>query len=330
MIIKFGQSAMMALESVSSRAGCRAVARVGLCLALSLPLAAGCGGSPAASNAGDPIPVVAGFYPLRFVAERVGGDRVRVADLTKPGAEPHDLTLTARQIADIREAGLVVYLAGFQPEIDEAVQEQAKDRAFDAAAVEPLRPAPSGAADADHAGERHANEGLDPHVWLDPVRFAAIADRLAERFGELDRGHAADFRSRAGALRAELETLDREYTTGLATCQRRDLVTSHTAFGYLASRYRLEQVAITGVDPEEEVSPGRLTEVAEVARRRGATTIFFETLVSPKLAETLAREVGARAEVLDPIEGLPPGEAGDYLSIMRANLSRLRPALGCA
>src|SRR5690606_34389362 len=180
-----------------------------------------------------------------------------------------------------------VHLKGFQPSLDETVAQEATSAAFDVAAVQPLLPGPA---------------GRDPHLWLDPTRLATVADRLADRLGQLDPDHAADFRSRAAALRAELERLDREYAEGLATCQRREIVVSHAAFGYLAQRYDLEQVAITGLTPESEPSPQRLADVANTARAHQATTIFFETLASPALAEAVAREVGARTAVLDPLE----------------------------
>jgi zinc transport system substrate-binding protein len=319
MIVNTGQSRGMAV-----------LRRVPLSLLLAGVLAGGsaCETGATAGSDGGVTSVIAGFYPLRYIAERVGGERVRVSNLTRPGAEPHDLELSARQVAQIHDAGLVVYLAGLQPAVDEVVAAEAPKRAFDVAAVEPLRPAPAGAAE-EGGRKAHANEAKDPHVWLDPVRLAAISDALADRLATIDAAHAADFRTRAAVLHADLAALDRAYATGLANCERHDLVTSHTAFGYLADRYHLTQVPITGLAPDEEASPQRVADVAAVAKERGATTIFFETLVSPKLAETIAREIGARAEVLDPIEGLPKGSTDDYLSVMRANLGRLRTALGC-
>ncbi|WFE31611.1 metal ABC transporter substrate-binding protein [Micromonospora sp. WMMD975] len=298
------------------------------------------GGLAACSDGGgggsdpDRVDVVAAFYPLQFLAERIGGDRVVVGNLTKPGAEPHDLELNPRQVGQVVDAELIVYLTGFQPAVDEAVEQNGGDRAFDVAGVAPLRDAAAGGH--EHEGEDgHQEEagheeggGKDPHLWLDPTRLATVGDRLAERLGAVDPDHAADYTARAGALRDELTTLDTEYAEGLRTCQRREIVTSHTAFGYLAERYRLEQIGLTGLTPESEPSPQRLAEVAEEAREHRAGTIFFETLVSPKVAETIAREVGARTAVLDPIEG-PPAE-GDYLSAMRANLQTLRTALDCS
>jgi zinc transport system substrate-binding protein len=302
---------------------------------LTVAALAGCGTDAPADGK---LSVVTAFYPLEFLSSRIGGDAVRVSTLTKPGAEPHDVELNPRQVGEVASAGLAVHLSGFQPAVDDAVAREAKDRAFDAASVVELLPAatdPHGHGHGEEGGaepvEEHAEEtgGKDPHVWLDPARYATIADRLAERLGQADPAHAADYTARARALHAELDALDAEFAAGLKTCQRRELVTSHSAFNYLAARYRLTQIGISGISPESEPSPQRLATVTAEAREHGATTIFFETLVSPKVAETIAREVGARTAVLDPLEGLTEA-GGDYFSVMRANLAALTTALGCA
>jgi zinc transport system substrate-binding protein len=302
---------------------------------LTLGATAACGddatGSPGGN--GGRLSVVAAFYPLQFLSERIGGPEVSVHNLTKPGAEPHELELGPLQVSQISEAGLVVYLKGFQPAVDQAIEQQAKDRAFDAAAVQPLLDAAAGAHEQGDgaSGTQHEEStgAKDPHVWLDPTRLATIGDKLAERLGAADPAHAADYIARATAVRSDLEALDAEYTRKLTTCQRREIITSHSAFNYLALRYRLQQVGITGISPEAEPSPQRLSAVATEARAHHATTIFFETLVSPKIADTIATEVGAKTAVLDPLEGLSePG--GDYLSVMRTNLTALGTALGCS
>ncbi|MDP9791594.1 zinc transport system substrate-binding protein [Catenuloplanes nepalensis] len=291
---------------------------------------AGCGDDSGASAApGDKLGVVAAFYPLQFVAERVGGDAVAVTNLVKPGAEPHDLELNPQQVGQLTDARLVVYLKGFQPAVDEAIAQNNPDRAFEVSGTVPLL---SGEAHS-HEGEEHAEEeegGTDPHIWLDPTRLATVADAVAGKLGEADPEHAADYTARAAALRTELTALDTEFTSGLQTCERREIVTSHTAFAYLADRYKLEQIGISGISTEDEPSPQRLAEVATEAKEHGATTIFFETLVSPKLAETIAQEVGAKAEVLDPLEGLADGATGDYFTVMRTNLTSLKTALSCS
>jgi zinc transport system substrate-binding protein len=315
-------------------------------LGSALALAA-CGGGDAASGtqeasvAREPLDVVVGFYPYQYVTERVGGDDVVVSNLTAPGAEPHDLELSPQQVAQLSEADLVVYSAGFQPAVDEAVEQQAADRAFDVLSAVELREYAEAALgeDADDHADDHADEesgehgeegheGEDPHVWLDPVRLSEVADAVADQLAEAAPERADAFRERADELRADLEALDTELETGLSSCARTEMVTSHDAFGYLADRYGLDQVAISGLSPEDEPSPRRLAEVAQFAQERGVTTIFFEELVSPRVAESLAREVGAETQVLSPLEG--PPEAGDYLDGMRANLEALRTALDCA
>ncbi|MBM2621767.1 zinc ABC transporter substrate-binding protein [Actinoplanes sp. LDG1-06] len=296
---------------------------------LVLAALAGCGdqAGSAGRTADGTFEIVTAFYPLQFLSERIGGDMVSVTNLTKPGAEPHDIELTPRQVGDVAAAGLAVYIKGFQPAVDEAIDLEAKDKAFDAASAVTLLPA-GGEDDHGHEHEEAAG-GEDPHVWLDPVRLATIADQLAERLAQADPGHAAGYTERARALHTELTTLNTEFADGLKNCQRRELVTSHTAFAYLAARYDLHQVGITGISPEAEPSPQRLAAVAKEARETGTTTIYFETLVSPAVAETIAREVGAKTAVLDPLEGLVD-QTGDYFSVMRQNLTALTSGLGCS
>jgi zinc transport system substrate-binding protein len=273
------------------------ISRIVLILVSAL-LLAGCG----AGGSGGKNSVVAAFYPLAYAAERIGGPGFHVENLTPPGAEPHDLELTPREVGRIVNASVVLYLShGFQPAVSKAV-EQARGRKVDVLAGLPLH-------------------GNDPHVWLDPLLFARIGTKIGAALRRPSSGFVADMRK-----------LDEAYRSGLRDCKRREIVTSHAAFGYLAARYGLEQVAITGLAPESEPSPQQLAHVVEVVRRTHATTVFFETLVSPRLAETVAREVGARTAVLDPIEGLTPDEqkrGDDYLTLMRGNLVALRKALAC-
>jgi zinc transport system substrate-binding protein len=304
-VFNCGRIAIMANPRVKRPTRTTAAILAGL---LALTAAAACERGRAA--AGDGVSVLAAFYPLRYVAERVGGPSVTVDSLVPPGAEPHDLELTAQMVRAVADADLVVYLRGFQPQVDATIDQQAPRTALDVTTVQALT--------AD-----------DPHIWLDPTRLAAVGDAVAARLAAVAPESAAGFRERAASLRTDLEQLDREYADGLADCARREIVTSHAAFGYLAQRYRLTQIAITGLSPEAEPSPGRLAEVTRLAREHRVTTIFFETLVSPRLAETLAREVGARPEVLDPIEAVAPDSTDDYRSVMLANLGRLRTALDC-
>jgi len=261
--------------------------------------AAGCGGSVSGETT-----IVAAFYPLAYAAAHVAGPQAEVVDLTPPGAEPHDLELSPRDVERVREAALVVYAGnGFQPAVQQAVEGRSGP-SLDVLA---------------RAGVR----GRDPHVWLDPVRFASIVRRIATALG---RPAAAD------GLVARLHALDREYRRGLAHCARRQVVTSHAAFGYLAARFGLEQVPLVGLQPEAEPGPREVARLVEDVRATGATTVFSEPLASPALADAVAREAGVATAVLDPLEGLTSREvdAGDdYFTVMRRNLAALRAALGC-
>ena len=268
---------------------------------------AGCGGGSSSKGR----TVVASFYPLAFAAQQIGGDTIDVRNLTPPGVEPHDLELSGSDVRTIADADLVLYFGeGFQPSLQAAIDSTS---AHGVDLLDAVKTRPGG----------DGEPGVDPHVWLDPVRYAAIAERIGE---ELDR------RPEGEQFAAKLRALDREFRRGLSGCKRDEIVTSHAAFGYLAERYGLKQVAITGIAPEVEPTPRDLEQVVREVRAVGATTVFFETLVSPRLAETVAREVGAKTAVLDPIEGLTAEEAAageDYFSVMRENLAALRKALGC-
>lgn len=305
-----------------------------------LPLLAACGtdGAGSADDA-DRVQVAAAFYPVAYLAERVGGDHVAVETLTEPGAEPHDLELTVRQTAAVAEADLVVYLAGFQPAVDEAVTQQASETAVDAPVARRGLDDEDEAVDDDHADDDHAEEGHDadhdhdgedPHLWLDPLHMAATAEEYAARLAEVDPENAEDYRANAEAVVSEMEALDHAYEEGLGTCERSVVVVSHDAFGYLG-RYGLDFEPIAGISPDAEPSPARLGALTDLVRDTGVTTIFTETLASPRLADTLADEVGVRTDVLDPIEGLTDDTAGeDYVSLMKSNLEALQQANGCS
>lgn len=252
---------------------------------------------------------MAAFYPLAFAAERVAGPGAEVVSLTPIGAEPHDLELTPGDLDGVLSADLVVFVAGMQPALDHALRMR-RGPVLDVlavAGVEPLR-GPS---------------GTDPHVWLDPRRFALVAREIAAALGP-----PAD----SSAFVRELEALDAELERGLANCARRELVTAHAAFGYLADRYRLQQVAISGWSPESEPAPRDLERLVRAARAGGATTIFVEPLVSPLVARTVAREIGAVTAMLQPLEVISAEQAArgeTYLSLMRANLAALQTGLSC-
>jgi zinc transport system substrate-binding protein len=278
-----------------------------------------------ASAAATKHDIVAAFYPVAYAVQRVGGERVDVTNLTPAGAEPHDLELTPKQVDEILDAR-VVFVMGhrFQP----AVEQAAGNR--DGPTVTLLDRLPI------NAGTKKVNENdptaLDPHVWLDPVLMRSIVEQVRAGLSKSDPKGASTYARNAAAFDRELVALDGRYRAGLADCKRDLIVTAHEAFGYLARRYGLRQEGVSGLSPDAEPDPRRIADLTDLARREGVTVIFTETLLSPRIADTLAREVGVTTEVLDPIEGLTPKEAGrgeNYVSIMDDNLAKLHHALGC-
>ena len=295
---------------------------------------AGCGSSSPGGD-GDKPDVVTSFYPIQFATERIAGGALDVSVLTKPGAEPHDLEITPQDLARMTQASFVVYSKGFQPAVDEAVEQVEPDRLVDVSGAANLSLTP--ASDEGHADESaeehagHAHEGADPHFWLDPQRYASVAQAIGARLAAVDPDGAATLDRNTQAFVDELARLDAEFTTGLKSCSIRALVTSHSAFTYLAERYGFEQHGISGVSPEAEPSAAGLARINALVRDRGVTTIYQETLVEPHFAQTVAASSGARVATLDPLEGITDASAGkDYFEVMRSNLATLKQGQDCS
>ena len=302
--------------------------------------------SPAAAGGSSALTVMASFYPLQYVTEQVGGNLVTVESLTPPGTEPHDLELSPASVASLESAAAVVYLSGFQPAVDDAIKQASPARVLDVseeatlpaghseeehAAETPTDGAATEEAHADETEEAHAGEesAQDLHYWLDPERLSHTAHAVAEELGKADPANAAAYEANAETLSGKLTTLDEDFKQGLATCETRTIVVSHEAYGYLANKYDLKQAGISGLAPDTEPSPARLAEIGQVVKDEGVSTIFTETLVNPKVAETLAADLNVKSALLDPLEGLTDASS-DYEKVMRQNLEALRTALNCA
>lgn len=301
----------------------------------------GCGsdGETAGGNGVSPaeadLTIVTGIYPLEWLAQEIGGDTTAVVQLTEPGAEPHDLELSGRQIAETSEADIVFYVEGLQPAVDEAVAQEAEEASLDVADLVSLRPADGGEGEGhDHEGEGeedgHDHGPHDPHFWLDVDLMAETAQALAERMGEAHPEGADTYLREAERVTGELAAIGEEYEEGLSSCEHREVVVGHTAFSYLTDHYDLEQIGVSGVDPETEPSPAQIAAIADVVNERDISTIFTEPLMPAETADTIAAETDARVEVLDPLEGVTDQSPGDdYPSIMRGNLEALTTALAC-
>ncbi|MEU9254310.1 metal ABC transporter substrate-binding protein [Streptomyces sp. NPDC048270] len=297
-----------------------------------------CSGAGAAESGGKDgtLDVTASFYPMQFLAEQIGKDHVKVDTLTKPGVEPHDLEITPKQTGQLADADVILYLKSLQPAVDKAVAQSGVKNVVDAATLTKLEAHAASGHDHGPEGEgeeghdyAHGEAGEDPHVWLDPAKYAEIAKGVGAALEKADPGHAADYKKNTDDLVAKLTALDTEFKDGLANTAGRTFITTHSAFGYLAERYGLDQEGISGVDPESEPSPARMKELQEIAKKENVSTVFFETLASDKTAKSLAGDTGLKTDVLDPLEGITDKSQGaDYFEVMRSNLKNLQKALG--
>ena len=303
---------------------------------LGLATLSACAGDSSATGNSDKFDVVASFYPMAFLAEQIGGDHVKVTSLTEPGQEPHDLEISTQQRAQLEESDAALFLKGLQPAVDEAVGQTGIKTKIDAATLTTLED--HGNTEHSHEGEEaHAEEGhseeeehaRDPHIWLDPVKYAEVAEGVGKAFEKADPDHAADYKKNTEALVGKLNGLNTQFQDGLKSTKSKVFFTNHAAFGYLAERYGLTQEAISGLDPESEPSAARVKELQQEAKADGVTTVFYETLVSDKTAKTLAKDANLKKDVLDPLEGITDKSRGDdYFQVMEANLKALRTALG--
>ena len=326
--------------------------------ALALSACTSTASSGDSSSKDGSLTVMASLYPLKYLAEKVGGEHVSVTSLTPDGAEPHDLELSPKMVDSLSSADAVIYLAGFQSAVDDAIEQQAPKTVIDVSSAAELieagsdanHPAEeeateetqSGETDAhDHDHEGHDHEGhdhadhdhhhdmsADPHFWLDPIRMAKAATLVGDKLAEADSAHADTYKANAKALAEELTALGDTLVTKTSKCQVKTFVTAHTAFGYLADRTGLTQVGISGLDPESSPSPARLAEIGQIAKEQGVTTIFTEALIDPKVAQTLADDLGITTAVLDPIESQTDASK-DYAAVMQANIDALTKANNC-
>ena len=290
------------------------------------------------------LTVMASFYPLQYLADKIGGEHVTVTSLTPAGAEPHDLELSPKTVDALSSADAVIYLAGFQSAVDEAIEQQGPKTVID---VSPAVQLVEAGVDANHPSEEedegtdeaqsseadghedhHHDMSADPHFWLDPVRMANAATLVGDKLAEANPANAEMYKTNAKALKDELTSLGNDLVSKTSTCQIKTFVTAHTAFGYLADRTGLTQVGISGLDPDSSPSPARLAEISQIAKDQGVTTIFTEALIDPKIAQTLADDLGITTAVLDPIES-QTDPSKDYSGVMNDNINALTKALNC-
>ncbi|MEK0317812.1 metal ABC transporter substrate-binding protein [Cohnella sp. 56] len=301
-------------------------------------LLAGCGKNSGASDAQDDakLNVVTTFYPMYEFSRQVGGEHANVTALIPPGVEPHDWEPSAKDMVKLKEADVFVYNGIVEGWAEDALSSAANDKRLVVKASEGIT-LMEGLPEEEEEGEEaheheheHEDHALDPHVWLNPVLAQQEVAAIEAAFELADPEHKDDYKKNAEAYIAELKKLDEQYQAGLKDTKRKEFVTQHAAFGYLAKQYGLTQVPIAGLSPEQEPSPASMADIAEFAKQHQVKTIFFETLVEPKVAQTVADEIGAKTDVLNPLEGLTDEDRKnnlDYIGIMKNNLEALKKAL---
>ncbi|MED4568392.1 metal ABC transporter substrate-binding protein [Brevibacillus agri] len=289
------------------------------------------------------------IYPLEYVAKRIGGDHVEVTNIIPPGVEPHDYEPTAKDMVALANADIFAYNgSGLELWVDKAVGNLDKNKTVIVNASEGLDLLKATEHEHEHEGEAATEEGhehegeaateehghdhgeFDPHVWLDPTKLKAQAEKVKNTLVQKDQAHAADYEKNYAQLAADLDQLDQEFKNMVSQAAKKEFMTSHSAFSYLANRYGLEQVSISGLNPADEPSPAELKSLVEHVKEHNISYVMFETLVWPKVAEVIAKEAGVKTATLNPLEGLTEEDvkAGrDYLSIMRDNLETLKVAL---
>ena len=301
---------------------------------LSLSLLTGCGTQPADTAAGDGrLRVLTSFYPMYDFACKIGGDCIDVTNMVPSGTEPHDWEPSTNDLKNLEKADVFIYNgADMEPWADDLLVSRSDTlRVVEASENVELRTTDG---EHEHAHEHedadHHHGDFDPHVWLDPENAKIEMEAIRDALCAADPENSTVFQSNYEKYAVELDALDAEFREKLAPLPNRTIVVAHEAFGYLCDAYGLTQVGIEGLSPDSEPDPGRMAEVIDFVREHSISTIFFEELVSPKVAEAIASETGAQAKMLSPLEGLSDEQAAagaDYFSVMHDNLAALMEAL---
>ena len=301
---------------------------------LSLSLLTGCGTQPADTAADDGrLRVLTSFYPMYDFACKIGGDCIDVTNMVPSGTEPHDWEPSTNDLKNLEKADVFIYNgADMEPWADDLlVSRSDKLRVVEASENVELRTTDGEHEHAhEHEGADHHHGDFDPHVWLDPENAKIEMEAIRDALCAADPENSTVFQSNYEKYATELDALDAEFREKLAPLPNRTIVVAHEAFGYLCDAYGLTQVGIEGLSPDSEPDPGRMAEVIDFVRDHSISTIFFEELVSPKVAEAIASETGAQAKMLSPLEGLSDEQAAagaDYFSVMHDNLAALMEAL---
>ena len=288
------------------------------------------GGASSPTARPEKVRLVTTLYPLEYFARRIGGNLVDVTNLVAPGVEAHDFEPSPGDMRSMSAADVIVVNgAGFEPWIDRAVANLGGEPKL---VIEASRAFSLNGASATAGATKLSASGVDPHYWLDPLKASAQAEAVRDALMAVAPAHGEVYKNNAARLIEEIELLHDQYSSALQQCRLDTFVTSHAAFGHLASRYGLVQLPLTGTSPEAEPATARLARLTKQIRSAGVRYVLAETTGSRRLSQTVADEIGATLLDIHALESLTPEQAsrGDtYLSIMRSNLESLRTALEC-
>lgn len=283
------------------------------------------------STPDDATVVITTTYPLTFIAERIGGDRISVTQLVKPGVEAHDFEPAPSDVRAIAESDLFIYNhPAFESWALNAAAASSGDNENSTVTVQTVNLELKGE---NHGGQEHDHSELDAHVWLNPLEAQEQADRILSALTEVDPDGSQIYTRNADALDIELRALDELITAQLTNCDLDDVVVSHLAFGHMAERYGFHQIGLAGLSPEFESGPSQIATVIEKIDELGINHILQEPIVSDRLAETVSAETGAQLLVLHPLEVRTSDEASQglsYIDIMKKNADALGTAMACA
>ena len=278
------------------------------------------------------VKIYTSFYPLYDFTKKVGGDLVDTEVVVGDGVDPHSFDPSPRLIAEMETADIFIYNGlGMEPWVD-GVLENLKDKGtIIIQASEGLDIMDYNEEEHYHEEEHHHEHGQqDPHIWMDPMNTIKISEGVKEALVGMDSDNAQIYEENFIKFKGDIENLDDDFKEALRDVKNRKILVSHSAFRYLARRYDLEEIAVSGVSPHEEPSPTRLAELTKEAEKHNLKYIFFESLANPKTAETLGKEAGLEVLMLYNMEGLTKEqrqEGEDYISLMYKNLENLKKAL---
>ncbi|WP_436244142.1 metal ABC transporter substrate-binding protein [Paenibacillus sp. LjRoot56] len=288
----------------------------------------GCASNTVSSD--GKLDVVTSFYPMYEFTKQVAGEHANVVALIPAGSEPHDWEPSAKDMKKVKEADVFIYNGGVEGWAEQALQSTANTKRVVVEASKGIDLIEGIHQEEEEEEEEGHGHELDPHVWLSPVLAQREVEAIAQGLIEVDPTHKDDYRNNADRYITKLKALDGTFREALASVKHKEFVTQHAAFGYLAKEYGLTQVPIAGLSPEEEPAPDKMADIIEFVKEKQVKTIFFETLVDPKVATTIAKEINAHTDVLNPLEGLTAEDKKnnlDYISVMTNNLQALKKAL---